>query len=96
MKVNVSDGRSVQRVSILEAGFRSMAAKAAKGDLKALQLVLNLAEQVRALESVDDPAPLGVDDLAIIDAYVTQLRETADDDGRARPGPSGGNGDDAS
>jgi hypothetical protein len=74
MKVNVSDGRSLQRVSILEAAFRSMAAKAAKGDLKAVQLMLNLVEQARALEPQHDLGALATDDLAIIEQYRAQLQ----------------------
>lgn len=78
MKVNVSDGRSVKRVSILEAGFRSIAAKAAKGDLKAMQLMLNLVEQARA-EAGQDQGVIGADDLAIIERYAARLQDASED-----------------
>lgn len=94
-KVNMSDGRSVQRVSILEAGLRSVAAKAAKGDLKAIQLMLTLVEQARALDPQPDLGPVGADDLAIFEELLRRgQREPERDEPRTQSSSSNPGGED--
>ena len=94
-KVTFSDGRAVRRVSLLEAGLISVSAKAAKGDLKAMQFVLNLVEQARALEPDHDVGALDAEDLALIEQFAVQLKggsepassETQTDRERDEDGP---------
>ena len=74
-KVTFSDGRSRRRVSLLEAGLLSSAAKAARGDINAMKFLTDLMAQAQALEPVSDFGEIGADDLAIIRAFGKELQE---------------------
>ena len=72
-KVTVRDGAGARKVTVQEAMLLKFAENALKGDAKALNLLLNLAERYREDPArTIDPAELDPDDEAIIKDFLAR------------------------
>jgi hypothetical protein len=81
----VRTGEGVAQMDVLDAGLLAIAAKVARGDLKAMQFLHELRREAQALEPPPAEAEIGADDQAILDAYLARLQSN---DSVAEPAPA--------
>jgi hypothetical protein len=85
-KATVRNGDVVKQMDVLDAGLLALAAKAAKGELKAMQFLHALRREAEALEPPPADTSLGSDDQAILEAYVARrLQDTTPDENGPQP-----------
>jgi hypothetical protein len=63
-------------MDVLDASLLAIAAKAARGDLKAMQFLHELRREAQALEPPPADAEIGADDQAILDTYLARRQAT--------------------
>jgi hypothetical protein len=80
----VRTGEGVTQMDVLDASLLAIAAKAARGDLKAMQFLHELRREAQALEPPPADAEIGADDQAILDTYLAR-RQSNDSFTEAAP-----------
>lgn len=82
-KINITEGGRTRRLTLQEVMLRSIANKAAKGDLRAASFVLGLINsEVAAQSDTIDEAKLSAEDQALFEQMLTELTTQED-----TPGP---------
>ena len=82
-KVIIKEGGRQKKITKREAAFKQLATKAAAGDPRSIQLLMNELRQLqeRADAAPPEPAPLREGELEIMNQLITRIKEGETDDG---------------